>query len=266
MNKKFIPVALVAVLVLAGLALWLGLRGGLGGGKGAADITVYAPAGTEVIAIESSSEEDVNPSVEMFEVPASGALALTLENGEYEILVNNGDMYNPWVKKVTVTGLYSTELYPFFFPRESRVETTDNEDAIAAFATAATLPTSEVPRTNENGTAELYVSGGSSILMNWTGELEDMPEFFCPGENVEDCRLQMVHDFGVPVENVEFYGEHDELIIADLGPMIVAIEVDRRATQNIQPVYTGSAPVAFRIIDGTIYVSESGVASEVLLD
>lgn len=269
MNKKFIPVALVLVLVLAGLALWFGLRGSALGPGGDTDITLFAPEGTEVIVLESTEAVEEGETTEsepvLHTVDGSGELELDLENGDYEILANIGDEYYPWVKNVRVTGLLSTELRPFFLPRESTLEPVDDEEIASAFATPATLPTSENPRVNADESAELYVSSGVAYV-NWTGEVENMPEYFCPGENVVDCTLQPIYNFGPTVENVEFYGENDELLIADLGTAVIAVEIDRRATQNAQPVYMGSAPVAFRIIDGEVYVSEGGVVSRVELN
>src|SRR5690606_429987 len=98
---------------------------------------------------------------------------------------------------------------------ESTLEVVDSENVVSAFATPASLPTREDPRINSDGTAELYVSNGVAYV-NWTGEVADMPEYFCPGENIVDCTLQPIYNFGPTVENVEFYGEHDELLMADL--------------------------------------------------
>lgn len=273
MNKKFIPFALVIVLVLAGLALWLGLRGGTGSNRNNADITVFAPEGTEIIVIDADeevSEEDAlegsTPnSAETFEVGPSGELYLTLENGTYDILGNRGDEYYPWIKEVTVSGLFTTELYPFFLPTEVALEASEDEGAVAAFATVATLPTAETPRLNTDETAGMYVDG-NTVFVNWTADIADMPEFICPGDNVEDCQLQPFYTFNTTVENVEFYGENDELVIADLGPIVVVVELDRRGTQNVQPLYVGASPVAFRVVDEEVYISEAGVVSKVVLD
>ncbi|MEX0933451.1 MAG: hypothetical protein WDZ74_01725 [Candidatus Paceibacterota bacterium] len=273
MNKKFIPFALVIVLVLAGIALWLGLRGSGGSIRGNADITVYAPEGTEIIVIESNeavSEEDVlegdTPnSAETYRVESSGELYLNLENGTYDILGNRGEEYYPWIKEVTVSGLFATELYPFFLPVEPTLEVTTDENALEAFAAIATLPTAETPRVNTEETAEMYVEG-NTVFINWTGDVALMPEFICPGDNVEDCQLQPFYTFNTSVENVEFYGENDERIIADLGQIVVVVELDRRGTQNVQPLYIGASPIAFRVVNEEIYLSEAGVVSKVVLE
>ena len=273
MNKKFIPFALVIVLVLAGMALWLGLRENRGNSRDNADITVYAPEGTEIIVIDANEEVaedealegDTPSSAETFKVGSSGELYLTLENGPYDILANRGDEYYPWIKEITVSGLFTTELYPFFLPRESSLEQSEDESAVNAFATIATLPTAETPRMNTSGTAEMYVEG-NTVLINWTADIADMPEFICPGDNVEDCQLQPFYTFNANVENVEFYGENDELIIADLGQIVIVVELDRRSTQNVQPLYIGTSPAAFRVVEGEVYISEAGVVSKVLLD
>ena len=273
MNKKFIPFVLVLVLVLAGIALWLGLRGGVGSSRDNADITVYAPEGTEIIVIdadedvseENALEGDALNNAETFEVDSSGELYLMLENGTYDILGNRGEEYYPWIKEVKVNGLYSTELYPFFLPPDPTLEITEDENVADAFATIATLPTAETPRVNTNETAEMYVDE-NTVFVNWTADVVDMPEFICPGDNVEDCQLQPFYTFNTNVENVEFFGERDKLIIADLGPIAVVVELDRRGTQNVQPLYVGTSPIAFRVLDGEVYVSEAGVVSKVLLD
>lgn len=273
MNKKFIPFALVIVLVLAGIALWLGLRGIGGNNRDNADITVFAPEGTEIIVIDADeevSEEEVlegdaSNSAETYKVGSSGELYLTLENGTYDILGNRGDEYYPWIKEVTVTGLFTTELYPFFLPTEVSLEVSEDEDAVGAFATIATLPTQDSPRLNTDETAEMYVEG-NTVFVNWTADIADMPEFICPGDNVEDCQLQPFYTFNTSVENVQFYGENDELVIADLGQIVVVVELDRRGTQNVQPLYIGASPIAFRIVEGEVFISEAGVVSKVLLD
>jgi hypothetical protein len=271
MNKKFIPVALVVVLVLAGVALWLGLRGNEGARRANADITVFAPEGTQVIVMEESEVEEGEEEAatsesgdpELFVVPASGELWLSLDNGTYRLLANRGDEYYPWLKEITVTGLFSTEVHPFFTAKEPTLEEATDETALEAFATVATLPTAETPRLNADETGELYVSG-NTVFVNWTGEINDMPEFICPGTKVEDCQLQPFYTFSTPVENIEFYGESDELLMADLGQAIVVVELDRRGTQNFQPLYVGTSPVAFRLVDGDVYITEGGVVSKVL--
>jgi len=271
MKKKSILIALVVVLLLSGLALWFGLRGNSGTRASAPEVTIYAPEGTTVIVMPASEKteptgKELADNAVTYEITDSDKLELDLKNGEYSILASRGDDYNPWMKEITVSVGTATDLYPFFFLKKPVLERTDDPKVLSAFATPATLPTEAKPRVNSDKTAELYVSKGIAFI-HWTGEVKDMPEFFCPGENVDDCLLQPVFNFGtLRVENLEFYGKHDELMIADLGQIIVAIEIDRRGTQNRQPVYTGKGPVAFRIIDGTIYVSEAGVASKVVLE
>lgn len=266
MNKKFIPVALVAVLVLAGLALWLGLRGNEGVLGTDADISVFAPEGTEIIVIEESEvSPDESADPELFTVPASGELRLSLENGNYSILANRDEEFYPWLKEITVTGLYNTDVYPFFTSKVPVLEESDNSEAIDAFRAVLTLPTAENPLLNLDETAEMYISG-NTVFVNWVGELDEMPEFICPGDNVEDCQQQPFYTFNTPVENVQFHGEFNELIMADLGQTIVIVELDRRGTQNFRPLYIGASPVAFRLVDGDVYVSEAGVVSKIVLD
>src|SRR5680860_275383 len=273
MKKEIIIAAVALVILLAGLALWFGLRGGVNVDSSDAGLTFFAPAGTEIIVTSTdtsdtaeaeNTEEESVFEPQAFEVPESGELTIDLEPGDYTILASRGAEYSPWKKELTVTEETNTEFYPILFPAGAELEAVDSAEVSAAFATPATLPTAEDPKTNEAGTTELYVDG-NTIFYGWTGEIVDAPEFICPGANVDECRLQSVFSFAAGgVENLDLFGEHGEILILDQGAVISALEVDRRGTQNYQPFYIDATPStapAFRILDGEIYISDGGVIS-----
>lgn len=276
MKKQIIPIAVILVILLAGLALWFGLRGGgqAPANENARGITVFAPQDTEIIVIERVDSEDGSGmgAAEKYVVTNSEKYNLDLEPGDYTLLVSRGEGYYPWQKNIVVTEDIATEFYPILVPLETEIEAVSSEDEMfeevsQAFSVPATLPTPENPKMNSDETAELYVEG-STISIGWLGEIADIPEFLCPGINVDECRLQPVFEFDDgTVENIEFYGEHNEIMILDRGNEIKVLEVDRRdpSNRNQQPIYRGVAP-AFRIIDGDIYISDSGTFYRVAFD
>lgn len=274
MKKQFIPIAVIAVVILAGVALWLGLRGGgalPGGEAGKEGVTVFAPEDTEIIVVPLDEEgQPVDTEAEKHSVSSSGRYTLDLPNGAYSIIANRGDKYNPWSKNLILSKGFKTELYPMLFPQKPELEAVtegseDHSKVTQAFSTPATVPTAENPRKNEEGTAELYMDE-NIIYIRWVGDLEDMPEFLCPGENVEECRLVPIFQFSSSVvENIEFFGEHEEVLVLDQGASIIALEIDRRLTHNRQPLFEGPN-AAFRVVDGDLYVSSDGVVSKVILD
>ncbi|MDZ7726135.1 MAG: hypothetical protein U5L75_00965 [Candidatus Campbellbacteria bacterium] len=277
MKKQIIPVAVVIVILLSGLALWFGLRGneGLGGNDGA-NITVFAPAGTEIIAVntdgvddEDSSEGSSDSDPRSFSVPDSGELGIELEPGSYQLLANRGEEYYPWKKELEVSEDTNTEFYPILFPTEAELEEVDSAEVEEAFSTPASLPREQSPLANNSESINLYVDA-DTIFAAWDGEVDNLPEFLCPGENVEECRVQPVFSFqSGSVENLDFFGEYDQMLILDRGSVIAALEIDRRGTQNYQPVYVDPTPAtapAFRVVDGEIYISDGGEISRVVLN
>lgn len=272
MKKQIIPIAVVAVVLLAGLALWFGLRGGGGtpSGESASGVTIFAPKDTEIIVMEKG-EDGANPTgAEKFIVSGSGKYNLSLKPGEYSLLVNRGEAYFPWQKDVVVTKDIATEFYPILFSQQPKLEALDSSDksfeAVSkAFSVPAVLPTAEKPLVDDDETAELYLDD-KTVYIKWLGEIADIPEFLCPGVNVDECRLQPIFTYEAdPIENIAFYGKYNDVLILDRGANIMALEVDRRSDRNQQPIYKGTA-AAFRLIDGQIYISDGGQISRVVLD
>lgn len=279
MKKQIIPIAVIAVILLAGLALWFGLRGNSSSGPSgvsADGVTIFAPQDTEIIVINNTDSEEVSEitDAEKFTVSSSGSYNLDLEPGDYTLLVTRGQDHFPWHKNIVVSEETATEFYPILLPQQPEYVTVDSSDpsyetVSQAFAAPASLPTAESPKKNTAETAELYVDG-NFIYINWLADIADMPEFLCPGENVDECRVQPIFEFDAgTVENIEFFGENDEMLLLDRGSEIKVLEVDRRGgieSRNQQPVYTSNTPTAFRLIDNEIYVSDSGVISRIVLN
>lgn len=266
MDKKILYGLSAAVVILAGVTLWLGLGGRFMPGQ-VASVTVYAPDGVQIIVADVVPNTDEIKNPREFRV-SEGKLALNLRAGEYQIIANKGEGFFPWMKRIAVFDDYPTELRPFFFRETAKLETVTDAEIVNAFAALVPFPTLDEPLENAAGTMRIYMLDGV-LYAEWVGDIANAPEFFCPGPNVEDCRLQPIYGAAFeasPLEKVVFFGAHDELVLLDIGPTIVALELDRRGTQNAQPVYTGAEPAAFRVIDGTIYLSIRNVISKVLLD
>jgi hypothetical protein len=266
MDKKILYGLSVVVILLAGVTLWLGLGGRLLPTREAA-VTVYAPNDTQIIVTNVPGENEEMDEPREYRV-SDGRLALDLRAGEYAIFATRGEEYHPWMKQITVFDDYPTELRPFFFRATANLETVTDAEIVNAFATTPPFPTADEPHKNADDTMRLYMLDGV-LYTEWVGDIVHAPEFFCSGPNVEDCRLQPIYGApfeASPLEHVAFFGEHSELVLADIGATIIALEIDRRGTQNAQPIYTDTGPVAFRVIDGNIYLSVGGVVSRILLD
>lgn len=262
MNKKTF-IILTVVLVVIGFFTTIAFVGTGQQEDERATVTFVGPEGATIYIGTSNAERDVEPR--SVETTDSYEYDVSVEPGDVGFIASRGEDFYPWEKTLTLSGVTETRVYPLMLPEEPERDAIDESAVNAAFAKSDPLPTSADPRLAQEDGLAGYIED-QAVIVEWNGAVSDMPEFFCPGENVADCLVQQVVSFADadPVEHIAFFGQEDQFLILDRGSSIVVIEIDRRGRQNIQPLYEGTAP-AFRVIEGDVYVSDSGETWRILI-
>jgi len=186
--------------------------------------------------------------------------------GEHSVLVYL-EGYYPWEKTLTVYVNEKTRANAFFLREEytssyKKTEFTSLENEAISLLF------------KENGSKKISFSGdgnveikkdGGKIFASWLGgETTPSPAYFCKETKCSETILVFESASGV-IDTVDFYPNREDVILFSLEGGVYAIEIDKRGTQNFQPLYLGDN-VSFRVnSEGHIFVKEKGEFFELIL-
>lgn len=177
---------------------------------------------------------------------ASGRIVLSdLPPGEHTVLVA-GDKLWPWAKTVTlgedesaqfgVTALAAqgASLQPV---AKDALSETGAESALRARMRA--VPSADEPVLSQDKHVALWADG-ETIKAKWLGSVRSRPEYFCTPQCADEI---VVLPSEVKIRSLSFLGDRNDVALFAAENSIFAIELDRRGTQNFQPIYKGTAPL-----------------------
>lgn len=213
-------------------------------------------------------------------VPRSGELVLRYEAGEHGIITKKDDVSYPWGKTVLVEPGKETTLQAFSLPMEPNLETIPADSVSFNTINETFEPhpvyTQENPLASTDGKSVLYMKN-DVIIVEWLGDLEEIPEYICGGLVAEECRLIPVLNFEIvraaaqsgteaagriidtEISGLSFLGENDQLVAFSNSNGVYVMEIDRRDTQNFQPLYTGDLNPRFMVRENEVLIkSDSG--------
>lgn len=257
-SKRTFVISAVSLAIIA-FFITIALVGGSGEDRAGDDasVTFTGPEGATIYIGSMNEEGNVVP--DRTESISGEDTVVSVETGEVTFVTSRGEGFYPWEKTLTLERGGSTKVYPLMLPQEPALESVEDNQVETAFSSPVTLPSSNDPRrVSEEGGLEMYVDN-EAVMVTWSGAVENMPEFFCPGNNVSDCFVQQavsIEQLG-SIEHVDFFGAENQFLVVDRGNTISVIEIDRRDSQNIQSLYEGTAPT-FRVIDNQVYVADNG--------
>jgi len=154
-----------------------------------------------------------------------------LSEGAHSILVFRPG-FLPWAKEIDIKSGDTSMVTPFIFPAELNPE----EVAGGYEKYQELFQKNEAHITSTSGNVSVSING-NTISADWLGG-NQLPHFFCDDESCNDQQIVFSHS-KEPIQSVSFFPGREDLIIFSVSEGIYAIELDKRGTQNFQPVYVG---------------------------
>jgi len=140
-----------------------------------------------------------------------------------------------WSKKLSISSGNTINATPFLLPGEINFNELKNYDG----RYYRLFQTKEMHQVSQSQNVSIQVAG-NTITATWIGEAS-VPHFFCTDETCTHEQNVFSHKVE-PIRYATFYPGREDLIILAVGNAVYVIEIDKRGTQNFQPLYTGSAP------------------------
>lgn len=169
------------------------------------------------------------------------------------------DGFWPWKKDIEVGQNETEEISSFELPQSPAVtevaKASDEYTRGIVIALDNVLPTIDHKKISADGTVGIWVEG-STLYAEWLSKAA-VPDFFCSGNCSQGGIVANVLEVSQPIKNVAFFKSRNDVILFSNSTGINAIEIDKRGTQNFQPLFTGAAPEFDAADDNTIYARSS---------
>lgn len=202
-----------------------------------------------------------------------------LKPSEYKVSVSK-EGFQGWEKILSVYPETVTEVRPFILPEEPilievlpTIPSSQNSTSTSASSSVEivnpeyenvselfTKKSETATTTNNISTSTDKIktvrkfsieSIDDSLFIKWTGNLEDVPAYFCQS-NI--CNDEIVIKMAYPIKKFDFFPGRDDLIIVGLLDGIFVTELDIRSKQNIATLALGDG-LDFRVVNGDkIYI------------
>lgn len=177
-----------------------------------------------------------------------------LTAGVHSVLVHRPG-FLPWAKDFFLAEKTSVVATPFLLPIEIIFDETTDTNGIYGIYNKL-FKEKETHKTSPSQNISIDVAG-NTITATWIGE-SSVPYFFCTNE-VCDTKQNVFSHKVMPIRYAEFYPNREDLILFAVGEGIYIIEIDKRGTQNFQPLYIGKSPdFRFDIDSNTMIVRDDG--------
>ena len=246
---KNTPITWIGGLILLLIIILLATGGGK---KNNAEVILRIPLPESVVFVDE--EERTRTTQENEEIK------LKLSAGEHSVLVA-GDILWPWTETLNVQGGENYVFDVFTLPQSASGFILTEEDSeyptVLAEFEDYKLPEEQTALLSEDELLAVWVgTNGRQIVVEWQGEEENRPEYFC---NERGCFDTATIFIGVsPVKSVSFLPERSDLILVAMEQGIFALEVDPTPVQNFQLLDSGADPYHL-IYRGQVYSLDSGV-------
>ncbi|MBX4210653.1 hypothetical protein KW783_01645 [Candidatus Parcubacteria bacterium] len=279
MKKNFVTIGIVLAIVIGGFLIFANRGNGVFSGPHAT-LKIEIPVnGVDVI---------VDNAVVGKSRPAGEAFSTNVSLGNHTVIVTKNTFW-PWSKKIIAEKGQIISFKPFLITQNvsgSVITASDPEynglfQRVSNSALPRLKPDAPAKKTNESlkdwldknvlnkkvsndGTIALWVNN-NSVFAAWIGPDDkiDNPIFCTPECNpvTEVLPSQAV------IRNVEFYKDRNDLMVISTGNSIFIVELDRRDTQNFQPLYTGTLPTFYKPENpNTIIVKDAVQGGTVLME
>lgn len=253
-----IGTVIVALIVVGALVYFSKTQGRANGAS-------RGPAVLEVLVPEVDSKVFINNKRRQTTTIANETFTLEIGPGSYEVMVAK-DGYWPWKKRLTLTGGETTKVAAFTLPMTTKGYIINK--AAEEYATlndlfdTQELPTLSNKKISNSFDTNIWVQG-STIYAEWVGFDGSKPAYFCDGngddgENEECGTIIAVINPKKPIKNVGFWKNRNDILIFSTDTGVYVIDIDKRGTQNFQPLYEGTDPEFFLADAGEVFVRDNG--------
>jgi len=173
-------------------------------------------------------------------------VSLTLKEGQHTLLADADNRW-PWKKDITVTESNEVKEWTVFsLPRQPRAEQieTDSSELTSIqkmFNATTSLPTKDTPLVSSKNDIRIWVQNTTKGAAVKARAASKSPHpAFCSNGSCQSVITSFTTD--APIRNLQFFENTDDVLIYAAGRQVLVREIDPNGTQNVQPVFVGSAP------------------------
>lgn len=207
-------------------------------------ISITPPGGTAAVYID---RETVSPITS-----TSTPTTYKVSPGSHQVLVAR-DGYWPWGQQIDVAEGETVNVNPFLIEESgSRVlETPSAVTNALQEARNSSVPTTDAPELSPSGDIRVFIDSETNIIAQWTGSTSTAPSYFDCHEGT--CGVSVFNQ--LPVRQIAFYPDRDDVIFFATDTGVYAIEIDPRGeNQNFQPVEESIQSPVFTIANQQIFI------------
>lgn len=246
------------------------------------NFSIFKTGGIYVYTSESGAEifvdEELSETTSLFQ---RGILLKQLSPDQYNIKVSK-EGYLDWKKNISVEGEKVAEAYPILIPNSPKLINIPKQinktsattsplitnpvytEKLSLFVTKPVIESVTSTSATSTFVESSKVSAekeGNILKISWKGMIDRLPFYFCLDKNVS-CKSDFIaYTTKSPIGHLEFYPERNDIILLVSGDTLFVVELDRRAPQNIIPLYKSKekSGLDFRIIDNETLVIKEGI-------
>jgi len=231
MHKNSIVIGgTILTILIVSLAIYIDRRDVHGSGT----IEVLgAPSGTTIF-LDNKREMRVSG-------PTSPAILRNLSIGTHTIVVAK-DGHWPWSKELLLANNEHVAVRAFVLPQEPKTEILLKSDTryetVSTALRSQPLPNEWTPLESYDNLVHIWTSA-NAIYARWVGE-GTPPDPFCV---IGECKSDLtVLPADKKIRDLAYLPERNDVVIFSAENGIFALELDKRGTQNFQPIYLGLSP------------------------
>jgi len=263
-SKRWCAVSAVGILLL--LSLFITYRAGWRFGEG---FSLAAPGSVSMHEVPPETKVYVDNKRRAETAEGQRDLTFTNISAGAHLLLASREGYWPWFKELSVSPGEQTRVSMFAVPQNPSgviiKEADPSYRQIRALIQNARVPSADAPLLSADASVAIFTDGGTAIHARWRGEEGALPSFFC--DDASCTERAVVFEGASGVNALSFYPGRSDVLLFSGESGIYAIEIDRRGTQNFQPVYLGPAPTFVPKEDAALalYVDDQGSILELSL-
>jgi hypothetical protein len=232
-QKRFIIIALIALVVIAGFALFRN--------RTTASVAIEPVGEPAVVYTNKSQRGQLKP-----EATTSYPVAA----GDTEVIISAEGHY-PWRETVSTQTGSTTVVRPFLVPEQPRIINDIPNTAREQLTRQRVQPTKSA--TSSDQRVRVIANDNGNLISEWIGPRSTMPDHYSCQNESDRCGVAVYSQDDQEVIQVDFYPNRSDVAIFATASGVYAIEIDPTGrTQNFQPINDELANPRFLVTDEAI--------------
>jgi hypothetical protein len=232
-QKRFFVIALVALVIIAGLAFFRN--------RTTATVAIEPIGEPAVVYTNKSQRGQLNP-----EATTSYPVAA----GNTEVIISAEGHY-PWRETVSTQTSSTTVVRPFLVPEQPRIVNDISNTAREQLARQRVQPNKSATSSNQH--VRLIANDNNNLIAEWVGPRSAMPDHYDCQNGSNRCGVAVYSQSDQEVIQVDFYPNRSDVAVFATASGVYAIEIDPTGrTQNFQPINDQLANPRFLVTDEAI--------------